>query len=338
MVTADFHIINVRELERSFASYRKNCIELIDLRNQMLDEIINIKIVGGDDDEIQRLQSLRSDQDYGVIAYYPWLKQAFIIAEEEEFVFLRTARNRNKINDSEQSLLRNKTIGIVGLSVGFSVLKGVILERLCREVRIADFDKLSVSNLNRLPFGIKDVGVSKVQIAYRWILEIDPFIIVKTYDMGIDSSNIQSFFNDSNGIDLVIDECDSGIVKLLLRLEARKKRIPLLMETSDRGLLDVEDYRFVKEIFHGSIKESEIELLLRSTNKEVLMRFVDLNNASKRGVESFNEIGKTLDTWPQLGGDVMFGGATATILSRKLLLGEHINSGRYYLDISERFS
>jgi ThiF family len=338
MVSADFHIINVRELERGFASYTKNCIELIDLRNQILDEIINIKIVGGADDEIQRLRSLRSNEDYGVIAYYPWLQKAFIIAEEEEFVFLRTARNRNKINDSEQKLLSNKTIGIVGLSVGFSVLKGVILERLCKEVRIADFDILSVSNLNRLPFGIKDVGVSKVQLAYRWILEIDPFIIVRSYDMGLDSSNIQSFFNDGNGIDLVIDECDSGLVKLLLRLEARKKRIPLLMETSDRGLLDIEDYRFVNEIFHGSIKESEIELLLRSTNKEVLMRFIDLNNASKRGVDSFKEIGKTLDTWPQLGGDVMFGGATATIMSRKLLLGEQINSGRYFLDISERFS
>jgi hypothetical protein len=338
MVSADFHIINVCELERGFASYKKNCIEVIDLRNQILDEIINIKIVGGADDEIQRLRSLRSNEDYGVIAYYPWLQKAFIIAEEEEFVFLRTARNRNKINDSEQKLLSNKTIGIVGLSVGFSVLKGVILERLCKEVRIADFDILSVSNLNRLPFGIKDVGVSKVQLAYRWILEIDPFIIVRSYDMGLDSSNIQSFFNDGNGIDLVIDECDSGLVKLLLRLEARKKRIPLLMETSDRGLLDIEDYRFVNEIFHGSIKESEIELLLQSTNKEVLMRFIDLNNASKRGVDSFKEIGKTLDTWPQLGGDVMFGGATATIMSRKLLLGEQINSGRYFLDISERFS
>jgi len=338
MVIEDFHIIRIRDLAWSFSIYEKYNIELIDLRNQMLDEIVKIKSVVVDNEEILRLKSLGKDELYGAIAYYPWLQKAFLLIEEEEFVFLRTARNRNKIDTYQQEILKGKTIGIVGLSVGFSVLKGIVLERLCSEIRIADFDKLSISNLNRLPFGIKDINVEKTVLAYRWILELDPFMSVITYDKGIDSSNIDSFFNDGNGIDLVIDECDTGLVKLLLRLEARKKQIPLLMETSDRGLLDIEDYRYVQRIFHGLILESEIDTLLHSGNQDVLMRFIDLEQVSKEGLDSYKEIGKTLDTWPQLGGDVMYGGATATIVARKLLLGNPLPSGRYFLDITERLS
>ncbi len=64
------------------------------------------------------------------------------------------------------------------------------------------------------------------------------------------------------------------------------------------------------------------------------MRFIDLSKASERGMQSFLQIGESLDTWPQLAGDVLLGGATATIAIRKLLLGDSIKSGRYYFDIS----
>jgi hypothetical protein len=153
----------------------------------------------------------------------------------------------------------------------------------------------------------------------------------------VHDSNIEEFFNGNRRLDLVVDECDSGSIKLLLRLFARKHRIPLLMETSDRGLLDVENYQNINEpLFHGRISDSEVEELLSKSSNDILMRFIDMSSASKRGLESMLEIGKTIDTWPQLASDVLHGGASVTIAARHILLGNTISSGRYFIDLQQK--
>jgi hypothetical protein len=48
------------------------------------------------------------------------------------------------------------------------------------------------------------------------------------------------------------------------------------------------------------------------------------------------EIGKTLDTWPQLASDVLHGGASVTIAARNILLGNTILSGRYFMDLQQK--
>ena len=66
------------------------------------------------------------------------------------------------------------------------------------------------------------------------------------------------------------------------------------------------------------------------------MRFIDMSAASKRGIDSMLEIGKTLDTWPQLASDVFHGGASVTIAARTILLGNTISSGRYFMDLQQK--
>jgi hypothetical protein len=66
------------------------------------------------------------------------------------------------------------------------------------------------------------------------------------------------------------------------------------------------------------------------------MRFIDLSAASKRAVESMQEIGKSIDTWPQLASDVFHGGAAVTIAARNILLGNTIPSGRYFMDVQKK--
>jgi len=48
-----------------------------------------------------------------------------------------------------------------------------------------------------------------------------------------------SFLMDSTS---VIEECDSLDMKFLVREAARDRQIPVIMETSDRGVLDVERF------------------------------------------------------------------------------------------------
>jgi tRNA threonylcarbamoyladenosine dehydratase len=329
-----FQRIQIKEFDHNLNFFHENEIAVKDLRFIMLDELASIYEKSNYHQASSEIKNLIGNEKYGVLVYYPWLDSAFLIPEKNEFISLRTARNRNKIFTEEQKSFQDRIVGIVGLSVGFSVLKGIVMERLCDRIRIADFDELSTSNLNRLPFGIKDIGVSKTELARRWILEIDPFMEIEVFEEGINENNVDDFFGVDFPLDVIVDECDSGLVKLLLRVKCRATNTPLVMETSDRGLLDIEDYRFVKQIFHGLISDAEINELMNISDRELLMRFIDISQASQRGKDSLSQIGVSLDTWPQLAGDVLLGGATATIAIRKIFLGDSISSGRYFFDVS----
>jgi hypothetical protein len=309
----------------------------IDLISTQLAELFCIRNLKRSDGLVEASNFIQSNPLYGNWVYYPWSNTALRILEKSEFIELRTARNRNKITETEQAELSEKSVGIVGLSVGFSVFMSMVMERVSGHFKIADFDTLSMSNLNRLPFSLSDIGLPKVEIARRWALEIDPYLNIEIFEEGLNENNIKDFFEGGNILDLVIDECDSGNIKLLLRIFSKKNGIPLLMETSDRGLLDVENYQLPQEpIFHGRILDSEIDDLLTKSSSEILMRFIDLSSASKRGVESMMEIGKSIDTWPQLASDVLHGGASVTIAARNILLGNSITSGRYFMDLQHK--
>src|SRR5690606_8877090 len=112
------------------------------------------------------------------------------ILEEEDFIKLRTSRNRYKISDAEQKALFTKKIGIIGLSVGQSVALSLAMERSFGELRIADFDTLDLSNMNRIRTGLYNLGLSKSWMVAREIAEIDPFLKVTVYDQGITEENM----------------------------------------------------------------------------------------------------------------------------------------------------
>lgn len=332
-------VYSIKEQFAQIQSLKENSKGLveIDLLQSQLEELFCIRNLKKTNGILEAKDFLSKNSNYGSWVYFPWNNKALKILEKAEFVELRTARNRNKITIEEQRLLAHKTVGIVGMSVGFSVFLTMVMERTSENFKIADFDLLSMSNLNRLPFRLADIGLPKVEIARRWALEIDPYLNIEIFDKGLNEFNIKDFFEGSNNLDLVVDECDSGNMKLLLRIFAKRYAIPLLMETSDRGLLDVENYQFLEEpIFHGRILETEIDDLLRTSSNEILMRFIDLSSASKRGKESMFEIGKSIDTWPQLASDVLHGGASVTIAARNLLLGNSIPSGRYFMDLQHK--
>jgi hypothetical protein len=108
--------------------------------------------------------------EYGVWVYYPWNQRLVHLLDKDEFVEVRTNRNRYKITKEEQDDLSTKKIGIVGLSVGQSIALTLAMERTCGELRLADFDTAELSNLNRIRTGVHNLGLSKTIIAAREIL------------------------------------------------------------------------------------------------------------------------------------------------------------------------
>lgn len=276
--------------------------------------------------------------DYGVWVHYPWLNTIVHILDEEEFVDVRTNRNRYKITPEEQEVLRSKKIGVIGLSVGQSIALTMAMERTCGELRLADFDTAELSNLNRIRTGVHNLGLRKTVIAAREILELDPYLKVRIFNDGLTKENIDQFFSGDGKLDLVVEVCDGLDVKILSRYKAREMRIPVVMDTNDRGMLDVErfDLEPDRQILHGLAGDLDPEKLQSLTNEDkipYILQMVGADDISTRLKASMIEVEQTINTWPQLASSVTLGGAITTDVSRRILLDQYRESGRYYVDI-----
>src|SRR5262249_9642175 len=142
-----------------------------------------------------------------------------------------------------------------------------------------------------------------------------------------------SFDELFDGVDVVIEECDSLDVKLAVREEARRRRVPGLMETSDRGLLDVErfDLEPRRPVLRGLVGDLSADTLRGLSTEEKIphvMAIIEPAQLSARMAASLIEVERTVSTWPQLGGDVTLGGATIAAAVRRLVLGPKLGSGR----------
>ena len=157
---------------------------------------------------------------YGVWVYYPWSRRLVHVLPEAEFIELRANRNYYKITPEEHQTLATKKVGVIGLSVGQSAALTMAMERSFGEVRLADFDTLDLSNLNRLRSGVHHLALPKVVIAAREIAELDPFLTVKCYFEGINKTDLDSFLLEGGQLDVLIEECDGIDIKFLVRYRA----------------------------------------------------------------------------------------------------------------------
>ena len=71
------------------------------------------------------------------------------------------------------------------------------------------------------------------------------------------------------------------------------------METSDRGMIDIERYDEADTPFlHGRISETMLEAMRNaSAGAEFFDAFIDVSQASERGVASLQAVGTTLVGW-----------------------------------------
>jgi hypothetical protein len=334
-----------QELQK-LIDYQKG-IKIHDKLSSHLDELVKSMNPGIKKPSRELIDQLKKEhlgdcdlQEYGVWVYYPWSQTLVHCLDEEEFVEVRTNRNRYKITREEQAILKTKKIGVVGLSVGQSIALTLAMERTCGELRLADFDIAELSNLNRLRTGIHNIGLSKTVIAAREIAEIDPFLKVEIYNDGLVKENIDQFFTAGGKLDLLIEVCDGLDIKIESRFKAKSLGIPVVMDTNDRGMLDVErfDLEPNRPILHGLADGLNPENIKNLTNEEKIpyvLKMIGAESISTRLKASMLEVEQSVNTWPQLASSVVLGGALTTDVSRRILLDQYHDSGRYYIDLEE---
>lgn len=328
---------------------RDNSQKTVDIYQDQLNELFRVKHPDkqGDNDSLKAFLQQQPKGDLaGTWVFYPWSNSLLHIVSKDDLFELRTNRNKNLITTEEQNKLASMTIGVAGMSVGAGIAISAVYSGMSETIKIADFDSIDTSNLNRLRESLLAVGQKKVEVAAQHIYEIDPFVTVEEYSDGLSKENLAAFF-ESPKLDIVVDEIDDFKMKIQLRLAAKTRRIPLLMFTSlgDNILIDIERYDLDQDLepFHGLLGDMLDDVLAKDefTTQDIRQLSVKLVGAEyipTRALESVAEMGRNLVGRPQLYSTIAVDGGVAAYIIRQIILGAPVQSGRFFIKFSELFS
>lgn len=273
---------------------------------------------------------------FGTWVYLPWAARLVHLLDRDDYFDVITNRNLDKLTRDEQLRLREKHVGVIGLSVGGEAAVTVAQEHLCGHMVLADFDALDLSNLNRLGAGCDDLGLNKAVIVARRIVRIDPYLDLTVHEEGVSPDSLDTFLE---GLDLVLEECDDLALKYTIRVAARRRRLNLIYAGDERGFLSVEPYALdpALEPFHGLVTQPQPP---RASYASPLDFFRALtvwlggwDAISARSRASLEQVGRTLCGYPQLAGEARWAAGQLAHVARRLLLDEHLPAFVGQLDL-----
>lgn len=282
---------------------------------------------------------------YGVWVWYPWNKLLIHFLPEKLHTELRTSRNRNLITVSEQRRYYNAHVGVAGLSVGNAVVSNILHTGGAKFIRIADGDRISGSNTNRIRTGFDAVGLLKTTVAVREIQMVNPYAVLQVFDAGLTENNIERFLTHPVPLDVVVDEMDNLYLKIRLRLLARAHKIPVVMaaDNGDGVVVDIERYDLdaKRPLMHGDVPERELLAIRADTPRHIAARIISAwvkpENIAERMMTSLLELGKTLYTWPQLGNAASMAGSLMSYAVRQIVLDKPITQGKIVVSPDSMF-
>lgn len=322
---------------RRIEAYEGACRELFAVRNPGW-----YKKTGADA-EAARAEFFRTVRIPDAWIYFPWAKTVVHTVAEDDYLELRTGRNRNIISKEEQSNLREMRVGIVGLSIGSIILSTLVRIGGPKAIKLADFDTIEITNLNRMDADLLSYGDRKIAVAAKRAWAVDPFADLKLWEDGVADETLETFIIGDPALQVFIDEMDSLNYKVKARMICRRHRIPVLMATNigDRVMIDIE--RFDEEpdrpLFHGRMDidpESVASLPYAAWVREA-KRIVGEEFLTDPLKATLGELGKTVSAIPQLGSTTAVGGAGVGYALRRIANGQEMPSGRYIISVDEPF-
>lgn len=283
----------------------------------------------------------KSADEVGEWVYFPWNKYLVHYLSDEMHQEIRTARNKNLITKEEQDKFYNFKIGIAGLSVGSHAALTLGMMGSGKVMKLADPDVISASNLNRIRYDYTKVGVSKCDLAVEQIYQMNPYAEISSYPQGITNENIDDFLN---GLDVLVEEMDNLEMKIKLRLEAKKRGVPVIMATDngDNVIVDIERYDLDPnlKIFNGVAGDLTLEEFQKFPPQELPKLATKIAGAEMvmpKMMSSLLEVGRTLYSWPQLGDAATLSGVVIAYIIKRMANGEKVKSGKLEVNLDSIF-
>lgn len=267
--------------------------------------------------------------------YYPWNQSLVHFPDEQTYYDAIHDRDRNIIRPEEQAKRIGKTALIAGLSVGSHIFEHMQYAGVVDGFILADYDTVSVSNLNRLHAGMPQVGERKVDYFAKRASELNPYIQQTLLREGVTEASLEGL---ERAPSILFDAVDDFAAKALLRQYAQHHGIPVVMATDVgyKSIIDIERHDLRPTLpFNGRLPAETVDAMLKGELTEgermqITTRLIGLGNASIRLLDSVNDPTRT--SFPQLEVTAAQGGALATIAARDILLDRRVPSGRYVHD------
>jgi len=118
---------------------------------------------------------------------------------EEEMKSLLAARHTPGVHE----IVQKARVGIMGLGGLGTVVAGAMARIGVGKLTLADFDVVEPSNLNRQQYSISQIGEKKTEALKKNLLQMNPYIMIKTVDGLLTEESIPQFFKDVD----VLAEC-----------------------------------------------------------------------------------------------------------------------------------
>ena len=245
---------------------------------------------------------------YGIYAYYgtrnqlvryclPYWHRVVSIASSSKLI----ADPKNKYSWKEiRDIFENTTVGVAGASVGNSIIHSAIMDLRPRSVKIADKSLYKMENINRVRLSYWDIVYSnarrlhptdpllrnKAEVTADQLYAIDPFLDVFVYNEGLHEGNIDNFLGGMKKeppCDFLVEEVDDPNVKIFIREQARKRKIPLIMASDFGSCVQLDISRYDKDeqlsLTYGCddtrLRESTQAVYDNPGNREIFFQFVD---------------------------------------------------------------
>lgn len=329
--------------EEDVFNLKKDAVTDKDLTKLQLTELFEIKnpevVLESDSSEASAAfikNTLKKGDLYGDWVFFPWSKLLVHVVPENDYKNILTARNKEIITEEEQQKLRDTTVSFAGLSVGSGVAINLVHMGACDTMKLADFDTLDTSNLNRVKAGIPELGEKKMNILSRELFEVNPYLSIQAFEEGVNEKNIENFVSGEPKTNVIFEIIDDFKMKVRLRIKAKELGTALIMLTNlgDSILVDVERHDIDKntEIFNGKIGNVGEQILAGEVSKEDEKKYaigiVGMDNIPERVLSSVKQIGKTLVGRPQLASTVAISSGIGAYFVKRIALGEDLPSGR----------
>ena len=137
-------------------------------------------------------------------------------------------------------------MGIAGVGGLGSNCAAALIRAGVGNVVIADFDHVSLSNLNRQFYFFDQVGMAKVEALRDNLVKINPHVVVSAYQQPVTPENMASFFGLC---DVVVEAFDKAEEKVWFIEEMFRQlpNIPLVAASGLAGYGNLEMLRVVRQ-------------------------------------------------------------------------------------------
>jgi len=136
-----------------------------------------------------------------------------------------TLRQRNILTKAKQAQIRRSKVCVVGLGGNGGPAAEAVVRMGVENIVIADPDRVEISNLNRQPYFLCDVGLKKVDCIEKKVGQINPFVKVEKFEKGLTKENVDVMLQEVN---VILDAADDYRAKVILSRAAKKNNLPVV--------------------------------------------------------------------------------------------------------------